>query len=143
MTLSAPTALTVGLNWFVACLGGGTQYVTLDASTNGGALFGPQQRDYSTAWGKARIYGMPGFVRVLGIEVTPGVYGWMFWSGTSRMADDATPSHDWSWSGPPKLLTGAGSPDGVLSAAAGRMYRDSVSGVKYMNVDGATAWEVV
>jgi hypothetical protein len=41
------------------------------------------------------------------------------------------------------MLEAPGNPNTVISAYKGRLYRDSNTGVKYVNIDGATAWEVI
>ena len=38
--------------------------------------------------------------------------------------------------------SGAGSPNGVVSATLGSRYRDTSTGTFYTNIDGATGWAV-
>ncbi|MFA4971271.1 MAG: hypothetical protein WC683_01575 [bacterium] len=40
-------------------------------------------------------------------------------------------------------MTGAGNPNGVVTALAGTPYRDTLTGVIYMNIDGAMTWSVI
>lgn len=44
---------------------------------------------------------------------------------------------------PPAMIFGVGNPNGATNAPAGTPYRDTVTGIVYMNVDSVTAWVVI
>lgn len=49
-----------------------------------------------------------------------------------------------SGSPPPAMISGAGNPNGIVGPnIAGTPYQDVLTGLIYMNIDGATAWQVI
>jgi len=86
LELPAPSS---GLSYFISCAGAGSDYVVLDASTNGGTIFGPFQT-YSgggATWNKMRIFGMPNWVFVYAAEIL-GSWNWVVWGGTAKIMND-------------------------------------------------------
>lgn len=43
----------------------------------------------------------------------------------------------------PRLQSGSGNPNGVVSSPLGSQWTDSATGILYLNTDGATAWSVI
>jgi len=96
LVLPAPSS---GLDYFVYCVGSGSQYLTLDAVTNGSTIYGPYQSAHG-AWNVMRVYGDPSYVRVYAVEVAPATWAWFAWQGSGRIGNDTVPpGGDWYWSG--------------------------------------------